>query len=64
MPKVEHTEDKALALISALSVKVNDIENSAIKLEYSMAELTPSSDLEAVKRAVNQIIKLLNTSRD
>ncbi len=40
--------------------KVEDLDNRLAPLETPMTELTPSQDLEEVKRAVNELIKVIN----
>jgi len=59
-------QDKASfqrSTLASVVSRVEDLENRAPELEAPLVELTPSDDLEAVKKIVNQISVLLNNSR-
>ncbi len=46
--------------IAKLIVRVEDVELKQLELDEPIKELTPSDDLEDVKRTVNHIVKVLN----
>ena len=48
------------AEVAKLVVRIEDVELKQLELEEPIRELTPSDDLEDIKRTVNHIVKALN----
>ena len=46
--------------IAKLIVRIEDVELKQLELEEPIKTLTPSDDLEDIKRTVNHIVKALN----
>ena len=53
-------EDEIKDSLAKIAIRIEDVELKQLELDEPIKALTPSDDLEDVKRALNHVIKTLN----